>query len=584
MKHKLPYIEDIIKKDFILIAEEESCNPKVLCTTLKQDSKYTPNSPIFYSQNQEIHFLYSSYLTQLDDGLSEDKLPWLKTILIPSHKPLSEMIRLFHQYEIILVKDQFEEISGYLSAHQLLKEVFHSYQYIQAYFETIIQTVDASISLIDEQGKTIVWTSGAEEIFSIKKEEIIDKPISNFFPEEMIMTMKSLQTGKSVYRAIHQPRKDLFVLINNNPIRLNGKIIGSVAAETDITNQIRLNQQLFDATTRVHFLSNEMAKLSPSTNPFQRIKGTSTKMKQTIELIHKIGLTKAPVLILGESGVGKELFATAIHELREKKEAPFIAINCGAIPATLFESELFGYEKGAFSGANQKGKKGKIELAQGGTLFLDEVGELPLEMQVKLLRVLQEHKYYAVGGTKQLSVDFRVVAATNRDLESLVKDGLFREDLYYRLNVFTVQIPPLRERKEDIIELTHYFLYEFSAQYHRQIHGVSQEIMQELLNYQWQGNIRELRNTIERLVVYATDGILRREDLPFAVSSETRMHNPLEPEDILSLEQELDAYEKKVILKALSLEEGSKIAVAKRLGISRASLYNKIKKFNIPLT
>ncbi|TGV06095.1 AAA family ATPase, partial [Mesorhizobium sp. M00.F.Ca.ET.186.01.1.1] len=275
---------------------------------------------------------------------------------------------------------------------------------------------------------------------------------------------------------------------------------------------------------------------------------------------------------------GKELFAKAVHDVREGANAPFIAINCGAISPTLFESELFGYEKGAFSGADQKGKKGMIELARGGTLFLDEVGEMPLDMQVKLLRVLQEKKYYPVGGTKQIEADFRIVAATNKNLEEMIREGKFREDLYYRLNVVTLAIPPLRHRIEDTVELAHFFLYEFSLRYNRPIHAISQNVMQNLLQYDWPGNIRELRNAIERLVVFATDGTIREEDLPYSVQSQAKQLPVELPDDLFSLQEELEAHERRVILRAIELENGNKQAAAKRLGISRATLYNKLNK------
>jgi PAS domain S-box-containing protein len=465
----------------------------------------------------------------------------------------------------------------------VLHAIFSTYEYLEAYFDTIIATMDASITVIDEQARIVVWTEGAEQIFSLKAADVIGKPITQFFPKEMLQTLKSLETGESVYRQQHQPREDKFVLINTRPIRLRERIIGSVAAETDVTSQVRLNQELYNATKKVHHLQQEMAKLSPSPDPFHHVKGTSLAIKQIKEMIKKVASTQVTVLILGESGVGKELFARAIHDIREAAGAPFVAINCGAIPPTLFESELFGYEKGAFSGADQKGKKGMIELARGGTLFLDEVGEMPLDMQVKLLRVLQEKKYYPVGGTRQVEADFRVIAATNKDLPQLVKEGKFREDLYYRLNVVTIHVPPLRERIEDIIELTHYFLYEFSLRYNRPIQGISQSVMQALLQYDWPGNIRELRNTVERLVVFATDGIIKESDLPFPLQSKKRTLTSPSPDNLVSLDQELMQYEKRVIEHALELEKGNKLAAAKRLGISRATLYNKMNKLGIPI-
>ncbi|WP_216625403.1 sigma-54 interaction domain-containing protein [Paenibacillus phytorum] len=519
------------------------------------------------------------------NGLSLMNMPWQTAVSVSQKTPMDAVIPLFHKTDYILVKNTADQPIGYVTAADMLTAIHQAHQILEAYFESMIDTMDASISMIDDQERTVVWTKGAERIFSIKAEDILNKPMSDFFPADMLQILQTHQTGDSVFRKLHQPRPDLYVLINSNPIRLKGQIIGSVVAETDITSEVRLNQELFNATSKVHQLQQQMAQLQPSTDPFSPIKGTSSAIRRTIDMGKKVGTTKATVLILGETGVGKELFAKAIHDVREKSDAPFIAINCGAISPSLFESELFGYEKGAFSGADNNGKKGKIQLATGGTLFLDEIGEMPLDMQVKLLRVLQERTYFAVGGTKQLKADFRVIAATNRDLNAQVKQGLFREDLYYRLNVVTIDIPPLRERKEDVIELTHCFLNEFSISYNRFIQHIPQDVLLDLLHYSWPGNIRELRNTIERLVVFAADGSVKRDDLPMSIyASKTSKHkddSPLQeeiPNVIQTLQEELEVHEKQIIIKALELEKGNKLAAAKRLGLSHATLYNKMNK------
>lgn len=551
---------------------------------IKLRKKLSDNEIVFY-KNREGVFILSADDIQNTDNLYQ--LPWKKTVVIPPSEAFDRVVHHLFENPIILIEDDSDKPIGYLQASKVLQQIYQSYQYLQAYFETMIETMDASVSIIDNEGRTVVWTKGAEQIFSVKQEEIVGRSMSDFFPHHMLEVLNSLETGKSLYHHQHQPRSDLFVLINTNPIRLNGEIIGALAAETDITNVVRLNQELFHATSKVHQLQKEMTKLNPSHDPFEQIKGNSPAIRKTMDKIKKVGSTDATSLIVGESGVGKELFARAIHNIREPADAPYIALNCGAIPESLFESELFGYEKGAFSGANQKGKKGKIELARGGTLFLDEIGEMPLEMQVKLLRVLEEKKYFPVGGTKLVDADCHIVAATNRDLQSLVKEGKFREDLFYRLNVVTIKIPPLRERKEDILELTHLFLHEFSVRYNRLIQEVPQTVMQHLLQYDWPGNVRELRNTIERLVVFSSNGSILEEDLPFSVDPNEQTMDDVtfrENSYSLSLQQEVDLYEKKVIMKTLEAEKGNKMETAKRLGVSRATLYNKMKKLQIPMS
>lgn len=568
LKHKLPALAGLMGTNMLV------CRLQELSPVHQED-----DIPVFAETINGWHVARSSQLTAaipIDCSLP----PWEKTVVIPPDAALFEAIRLLAEHTHLLVAKETGEPVGYLDRSTVLQSVFASYEILEAYFETMIKTMDASISVIDEQARVMVWTEGAERIFSIKGKDVTGRPITDFFPVDMVETLKSLKTGQSLYRHQHRPREDLVVLINTNPIHLHDRIIGAVAAETDITSQVRLNQELLNANKKVHHLQQEMAKLSPAPDPFQQIKGTSMAIRQIKSMIQKLNATQATVLILGESGVGKELFAKAVHDVREGANVPFVAINCGAISPTLFESELFGYEKGAFSGADQKGKKGMIELARGGTLFLDEVGEMPLDMQVKLLRVLQEKKYYPVGGTKQIEADFRVVAATNKNLEDLVREGKFREDLFYRLNVVTLKIPPLRQRIEDTIELAHFFLYEFSLRYNRPIHAISQNVMQNLLNYDWPGNIRELRNAIERLVVFATDGIIKEEDLPYSLQGQAKALPVELPDDLISLQQELEAHERRVILRAIELENGNKQAAAKRLGVSRATLYNKLNKSN----
>ncbi|WJQ80370.1 sigma-54 interaction domain-containing protein [Brevibacillus brevis] len=566
MNHKLPALTELIQTNMRILNDQELLPPQLDETV-----------PVFAQRQTSWYVADSSHFTA-NLTLDCTHAPWEPAAVTTRDSTLADAIRLLATHNYLLIEKQPGIPVGYLHRGTVIQAIFSSYEILEAYFETMIKTMDASISVIDEKARVMVWTEGAERIFSLKAKETIGHPITEFFPLEMLETLKSLQIGQSLYRHQHQPREDLVVLINTNPIYLHDKIIGAVAAETDITSQVRLNQELLNANKKVNHLQQEMAKLSPTPDPFAQIKGTSLPIRHIKSMIQKLSATQATVLITGESGVGKELFAKAVHDVREGSNAPFIAINCGAISPTLFESELFGYEKGAFSGADHKGKKGMIELARGGTLFLDEVGEMPLDMQVKLLRVLQEKKYYSVGGTKQIEADFRVLAATNKNLEELVKEGKFRQDLFYRLNVVTLKIPPLRERIEDTIELAHFFLYEFSLRYNRPIHAISQNVMQNLLQYDWPGNIRELRNAIERLVVFATDGIIKEEDLPYSLQGQTKQV-PIElPPDLFSLQEEIEAHERRVILRAIELENGNKQAAAKRLGISRATLYNKLGK------
>ncbi|MFN3921753.1 MAG: sigma-54 interaction domain-containing protein, partial [Caldimicrobium sp.] len=289
--------------------------------------------------------------------------------------------------------------------------------------------------------------------------------------------------------------------------------------------------------------------------------------------------TQAPVLITGESGTGKEVIAKLIHQLSPRAEGPFIKINCAAIPETLLEAELFGYEKGAFTGATYS-KPGLFELAEGGSLFLDEIAEMPTSLQAKLLRVLQDNTFRRLGGLKELKVNFRLITATNRDLNKMIQEGLFREDLFWRLNVINIHLPPLRERKEDILPLTQHFIEKFNQKYGKSIKGISQEALMALYSHNFPGNVRELENRIERGIILAEGEILTREEIGF--TEDLLKKEPLlEALLTLPLEEAVEALEKKRIKEALEKAKGVKVKAAEMLGITERMLRYKMEKYKL---
>jgi DNA-binding NtrC family response regulator len=319
---------------------------------------------------------------------------------------------------------------------------------------------------------------------------------------------------------------------------------------------------------------------------FENIIGNSGKMVEVFELISKVVNANVTVLVQGESGTGKELTAKAIHYNSPRKDKPFIKMNCVAIPDTLLESELFGYEKGAFTGAMNR-KLGRFELANDGTLFLDEVGDMNLLTQAKLLRVLQEKEFERVGGTEPIKVDVRIIAATNKDLAKMVKEGNFREDLYYRLNVVLINLPPLRERREDLPVLVEHFINRFNKELKREIKHISVDAMELLMKYEWPGNIRELENIVQRAIVLEKGDTLTREHLPMAIRA-------VEPEVRVDLErlatnrsffeavrEIVEDVEKQLILKALNKTGGNRTKAAADLMLDRKSLFNKMKKYGL---
>ena len=327
----------------------------------------------------------------------------------------------------------------------------------------------------------------------------------------------------------------------------------------------------------VEWLERENRRLREELDLGHNMIGESQLMREVYQLISRVAPIDSTVLILGESGTGKEMAARAIHQNSARRESPFVAINCAAVTETLLESELFGHEKGAFTGAIAQ-KKGKLEIAEGGTLFLDEIGEMPLPQQAKLLRVLQEREFERVGGARTLKVDIRVIAATNRDLETAIKQGLFRKDLYYRLNVITLPLPPLRERQADIPLLASYFVTRYAAKCKRQVRGLSPAARTALCAYDWPGNVRELENAIERAVVLGSDELIQPEDLPESVL-ETASAMPASA--CTDYHEAIKEAKKYVILRACEQAGGSYVEAAKLLNVHPNYLHRLIRNLNL---
>ena len=326
-------------------------------------------------------------------------------------------------------------------------------------------------------------------------------------------------------------------------------------------------------------LKREVTVLSEQVSDrYRLVTAKSGKMLQAIDTAKKAAASRTTVLLLGESGTGKEIFARAVHNWSAEKDAPFVAINCVGLAKELLESELFGHEKGAFTGAHEL-KKGKMELAHGGTVFLDEIGDISPELQTKFLRFLQEREFERVGGTKPIHVDVRIVAATNRDLEAAVRDGRFREDLYYRLNVIPIVLPPLRERKEDIAELACFFMKRFAAEAKKNFTEITREAEERLAAYHWPGNVRELANVVERAVVLGPGPRLGAADLPPRIAA---AEAPSRSEAI-SYRDDVTAYRRQLILRALNQTKGNRTAAAKALGLEKNYLSRLIKTLGIRL-
>nr|WP_246092801.1 sigma 54-interacting transcriptional regulator [Terrilactibacillus laevilacticus] len=510
--------------------------------------------------------------------------PWIETLDIHKMKVISIdefewNLNLFEDERDIVLITKEGDATSWIPYSDLIAHLFNQCQKVTSTLETLLHTIDDAVTIVDEKGNIISWNPKAEELYKYSNENTFGKPITHHFKEDAIKLMDTLKEGKEARHQYNQPKENVHVLINTSPIFLNQEIVGGISLERDISEMVKLNDELSSTTAYIRHLESQVE--NNSNDQFHKIKGKSRVLASAITLAKKVAKTDAPVLITGESGVGKELFSAAIHQVSDRSNHPFVAINCGAIPEALFESELFGYEKGAFTGAVREGKKGKFDAAKGGTLFLDEIGELPLDLQVKLLRVFQEHQFYRVGGSEPIPTDIRIIAATNRDLELMINDGKFRLDLYYRLNVVTIHLPALRERIEDIPDLVQMYLHEFSIKYNKKVPSMDPEVMYLFMQHPWRGNIRQLRNTIERIMILIDDDKIKPTHLPSSFYQNSQELQPPinrfdQPQDMTTLESEKDK-----IKQALKKTYGNKSAAAKLLAISRMTLYNRMKKYNL---
>ena len=386
------------------------------------------------------------------------------------------------------------------------------------------------------------------------------KRISSTFPTLPVIVLTGHGTIEDAVKAMQDGAIDFFT----KPVDLDHIILTARKALQ--------NSKILEQNRR---LTEEITTLKQKVQARGTIIGKSEKLTKMMSLIEQVAPTRASVLVTGESGVGKELVADALHRLSDRKDGPFIKVHCASLSSNLLESELFGHEKGAFTGAVSQ-KKGRFELADGGTIFLDEIGEIDSATQVKILRVLQEREFERVGGTETVKVDVRIVAATNRDLLEEVKKGNFREDLFYRLNVVHIEVPPLRERREDIPLLMSSFLEEFNREDNRAIEGFSPAARKAMYAYSWPGNIRQLRNTIESAVVTCRGKVIDTGDLPEQIVAENRAG-----EVSIRLGVTLSEAERTVIMSTLDFCEGNKTKASEMLGIGRKTLHRKLEEYNV---
>ncbi|MEJ2048744.1 MAG: sigma-54 dependent transcriptional regulator [Calditrichota bacterium] len=447
---------------------------------------------------------------------------------------------------ILIVDDEVDALD-------LMEELFlkHGYETF-----TARNGMEALAIINDQEPDILISDMVMPEMDGIKLLEVIGKK----YPDISVIMITAHGTIETAVETMKKGAKDYIL----KPLRLD-EILAKVETISQLKSLMKENLYLRD-------------KLSQKYN-FNNIIGKNRKMLELFDLIKDIAKTNSTVLINGESGTGKELIANAIHFNSERIKKPFVKVNCGVLAENLLESELFGHVKGSFTGAIRD-KMGRFEIANGGTIFLDEIGDISPNMQLKLLRVLQEGEFERVGGTDTIKVDVRIIAATNRDLNTMMMKGEFRQDLYYRLNVIPLEVPPLRDRKDDIPLLITHFLDKFVKQFKKKIESIDDDVMKCLQYYNWQGNIRELENLLERAVVLNKTSKLTLKDFPpYVVQQEGDIHVDLDADG--NLIDIVDSYEKQIILKALRENNYNKLRTAEKLGIHRSTFMSKLKKYEI---
>lgn len=449
---------------------------------------------------------------------------------------------------------------------------------IEQEFFDILESMHDDFVIINKEGIIEKVLPNFEEMYGISAKEAVGKSVYEmeerkiFNPSIAIRVMKSLKRET----VLQLTGAGKYLMCTAIPVfDKQGNLQKIISYTRDVTKYEALKEEYKNLQQTVDLYTTQLGQLRQVHEKNSKIIGNSIAIKKIMVMVEKIAKFDANVLLTGESGVGKTLFADSIHASSQRKDRPFITINCGAIPENLLESELFGYEKGAFTGAGQDGKPGLIELAHKGVLFLDEIGDLPLHMQVKLLKVIQDKKVTRVGGVKEKQVDFRLIAASNKDMLKLIEDNKFREDLYYRLNVISIHIPPLRERNEDIFFLITHFLNKFNETY-KVNHIFSNKAIDYLEAYSWPGNTRELENVIERMVITADDYIITEDKLPQYIYTK-KLIEKFDMKD-KTLKEILEDVERQVFVQCYK-ENKTTTKVAQVLGISQPSASMKLSKY-----
>lgn len=476
-----------------------------------------------------------------------------------------EMVRFL---ESDFIMNEASEIHG-------VDKLLHENALMQERLQMILESVQDGICVVDRSGEVTYVNPSYLRIVHKTPEMVVGQNVFETAADGNRCAV--LRSGIARIGSIRHKKDGTTIVANVDPIFVDGEIAGVVSVIKDITEIQTLMERLSQVSAKAEYLEQELLRTKKTAQAFANYIGKSGKVVDVLALASKAADSSANVLIRGESGTGKEVIAEGIHYASGRRRGPFIRVNCGAIPGALLESELFGHEKGAFTGAVRR-KLGKFELANHGTIFLDEIGELDKNLQVKLLRVLQQKEFDRVGGEETIHVDVRIIAATNRDLEAMVREGTFRDDLYYRLNVIPIILPPLRDRPDDIPLLVEHFIEKISKENKKDVRGITPDAMQMFMHYRWPGNVRELENVIERVITLMDTDLITAAMLPSYIKGDIagREVQSLADDTVLPWEE----YEKQIIANAL--RQGTSFnGAAKLLRISHKTVAAKARKYGL---
>jgi PAS domain S-box-containing protein len=502
-----------------------------------------------------------------------EKLKGEEVTLIANINPI------FHHGKITGVVSVFQDVSEI----EIITKELDLFKNMKNWLDTIIDSSYDGLWICDHEGKVIRINKASERINDVKSAEVIGKDMKALIAEGIFDKSVTLEVlkRKTAVTMIQEIKGGKKILVTGNPIiDEKGEITFVVTNDRDITELDNLRGQLQEAQALAKGYISKLSEVEMKGIDLSSIIFRSGEMQRIIEMVLRVAKVDSTVLLLGESGVGKGMIAKLIHKNSERNNGPFIRVDCAGIPDTLIESELFGYDKGAFTGARNEGKPGFFELANKGTLFLDEIGEIPITLQSKLLRFLEDHEIIRVGGTEAKEIDVRIIAATNKKIEEMVASKTFREDLYYRINVVPIYVTSLRERRDDILPLIYHFLEKFNKTY-KKVKVLSPEGIEALYKYDFPGNIRELANIIERLVVVTENERIEVEDLPNSILGHKGKEMPYSSFfEGISLKDALEKFESYIITNTIK-KYGSQYETAKTLKVDQATISRKMKKYRI---